>query len=318
MRVFSSPFLFAEIGSERIVSPEHHLFVRVVSGVDSAAGNREICTGLTSFPSPLCEHWFSVEPLRHGGEDHWEYAYNAHVLVGWTPINTKDKAETMAEKAYRQMSEIADKTGFPYFIRIWHYLPDLNREENGVSRYRAFCKGRRRALSQQVSRGLCAATVIGSQSAGSIIFIATRKPIVAFENPRQVSASDYPMYDDAEKPLFSRAVRWSYPPPYDPHDAIFISGTASIVGSESKHAGDTLAEFREILCNLDNLLHATAHAGGTVDYMKIYMADKTMRPMIKSELAKYHPTTLAVFSSGSICRPELTVEVEAIATHHSA
>ena len=303
--MFRSPLLFADVRSTRATFPEHHLFVRVVSGLDVGDDGREICTGLKSFPTPLCEHWLSPQPLQRGRADDLRYAYNDQVMFGWFPVCAGTEAEYAAETAYAQMLGVADAAGFPYFARIWHYLPDLNGEEHGVSRYRAFCRGRRRVLAGQLERGLCAATVIGTLTRGSMIFIASREPGRAIENPRQMRAADYPIYNGAEKPLFSRAMQL-------PRVGLFVSGTASIVGSESAHAGRTLAEFGEILSNLESLLRA-ANKGDerAISYMKIYLADERKRPEIQSELARRGLDFPVAYSCGGICRPELTIEVEA-------
>ena len=75
----------------------------------------------------------------------------------------------------------------------------------------------------------------------SAIALATdRKDIIAvpLENPRQTSAYEYATRYGPESPKFSRAIALSC----GDYATIFISGTASITGSQTQHAGDIAAQ----------------------------------------------------------------------------
>ncbi len=84
----------------------------------------------------------------------------------------------------------------------------------------------------------------------SIYFLAARQPPKMIENPRQTSAYHYPPKFGKHSPIFSRACVWG-----EPGSArLFVSGTASIVGHETIHRGDVVAQTRETMVNIGALL----------------------------------------------------------------
>jgi enamine deaminase RidA (YjgF/YER057c/UK114 family) len=84
------------------------------------------------------------------------------------------------------------------------------------------------------------------------------------ENPRQTSAYHYPPKFGKHSPTFSRACISD-----DSQQAnLFISGTASIVGHETVHAGDAAAQTRETLANIDALLAEANRAAGSARYSR--------------------------------------------------
>ena len=157
--------MFAEIHKCRVpFLPERHLVVGVLSGLESTDKTSEINTGLATLSTPVYERWLSQTPLRRDVFGDLHCAYNADEVMGWLPITATQPAEVMAQEVYTRLLRITDALGFPQFVRIWHYIPNLNGDENGESRYQAFCRGRRRILKGQLERGYCSATVIGTQA----------------------------------------------------------------------------------------------------------------------------------------------------------
>jgi hypothetical protein len=76
-----------------------------------------------------------------------------------------------------------------------------------------------------------------------LCFFAGRgEPPLPLENPRQISTYDYPPQYGPRAPTFSRATlaqiggQWT----------LFISGTASIVGHQSLHPDDILAQTLDV------------------------------------------------------------------------
>ena len=136
----------------------------------------------------------------------------------------------------------------------------------------------------------------------------------AIENPRQVSAWRYPRDYGIQPPSFARAslVRaggagW-----------LFVSGTASIVGHESRHVNDLGAQFAEARANLDAVVAAAAqHVGGgapcfTPRNFKLYWshaADAIAHAALANPLSALAPTQVL---HGTVCRRELAVEIEAL------
>ena len=104
--------------------------------------------------------------------------------------------------------------------------------------------------------------------------------------------------------------------------ALFISGTASIVGHRSLHLADVEAQTRETFVNLRAVIQAAnsqlatpAFALETLGYT-IYVRHATDVAQVKAEFLQVVGTDSgaagnAVFLHGDVCRAELLVEIEA-------
>ncbi len=93
-----------------------------------------------------------------------------------------------------------------------------------------------------------AASALGFESGPlTICFFAAREAMpLAIENPRQVSAYKYPEDYGPRSPTFSRASAIEL----HGQTVLFISGTASIVGHQTMHAGDVVAQTQETIVNI--------------------------------------------------------------------
>ena len=99
---------------------------------------------------------------------------------------------------------------------------------------------------------------------------------------------------------------------------LFISGTASIVGHRSLHIGDTAAQTRETLTNIEALLgEANRLADGAhfdLDALayKVYVRRPSDLPVIQAQLASsLGPKAQIIYLQADICRQDLLVEIEA-------
>ena len=96
-----------------------------------------------------------------------------------------------------------------------------------------------------------AATAVGRQDHSGVLqvyWLAGTEPGRPLENPRQVSAFNYPRQYGPAPPRFSRAMLVT--------GGLLISGTGSILGHASHHAHDLSAQLDEILRNLASLRQA--------------------------------------------------------------
>jgi enamine deaminase RidA (YjgF/YER057c/UK114 family) len=224
-------------------------------------------------------------------------------------------------RAYREICATLDAENFPHLLRVWNYLPHINRDSHGLERYRQFNSARQHALSES-GRALAgrvpAASALGAPSDGPVVvyFLAGRTAPTFVENPRQVSAYHYPPQYGPHHPVFSRATLARQPGGL----ALFISGTASIVGHRSLHIGDTAAQTRETLTNIEALLaEANRVARGACFELgslacKVYVRRPADLPVIRAELtAALGPTAKAIYLQADICRQDLLVEIEATA-----
>lgn len=290
-------------------------------GLDDAYG---VPARVLSAGGPCVDAWFggddqiasgrtgSVE-WRHDGE--WLWGSLAH------PDGETGLAG-LAERAYRDVFATLAATGYAHLQRVWNYLPRINADGGGLERYRQFNLGRQQAFldcGQPAFEGAPAACAIGTHGGPfSLRFLAGRQRPVAVENPRQVSAYRYPDTYGPRSPSFSRAALVDAS---RGRTALLISGTASIVGHESRHAGDVRAQTRETLANLQALIDA-AHAHTAARFALrelvcvVYVRRATDWPAIEAELraalgADAPALQGVVALEADICRADLLIEIEA-------
>lgn len=275
------------------------------------------------------EVWRAAQPLEAGRDGLVHYRSNSSLLFGCIAIAEADAPlqrgdctalEEATERAYREIFRCIDQRGFPHLWRIWNYLPDINREADGTERYRQFNAARRRAFLEArrcVAGNVPAACALGS-AAGSpmtVYFLASTEPATPIENPRQVSAYEYPPQYGRASPAFSRAVL-----SLGAASAILlISGTASIVGYRTVHDGNAPAQTREAVENIRALVaeaNRIAGAGafdlGDLAY-KVYLRRAADLPACAAELRRaFGPGAAILYLRADICRSDLLVEIEAV------
>jgi chorismate lyase/3-hydroxybenzoate synthase len=223
------------------------------------------------------------------------------------------------ETAYREIFAVLKETEHVHLIRIWNYLPEINREADGVERYRHFNSARQLAFrnsGRASMRNVPAASAVGSPAGSpiSIYFLAARRPPRMIENPRQTSAYHYPPKFGRHSPMFSRACVLNETAGTN----LFVSGTASIVGHETIHLGDVAAQTRETMANINALLEEANRVVGLARYslnglkFKVYVRRPSDLGAIEEILSgSLRPSTPIVYLRADVCREDLLVEIEA-------
>ena len=106
-----------------------------------------------------------------------------------------------------------------------------------------------------------------------------------------------------KSPSFSRATVW--------RDTVFVSGTSSVVGHQTVHAGDVLAQLEETLRNIEVVLAQTGRTLDTVTAAKTYIRNAADYPLVAARLAEVFPVNL--YLEADICRKDLLLEIECVA-----
>jgi len=223
--------------------------------------------------------------------------------------------EMLAEQAYMRIFDFMDHFGYRNLLRVWHYFPQINDDENGLERYRAFNVGRHTAFAAKgrsiSDENVPAASALGSDSGSLVIyFMAGKRPGRPVENPRQVSAYHYPKVFGPRSPIFVRAVSATL----GGQHCFFISGTASIVGYETLHRGDAEKQTAETLLNIRTLLQQIPHYDPPRGRMllKVYLRHPEDLPMARARVqAEFGTACKAVYLHSNICRSDLLLEIEA-------
>jgi enamine deaminase RidA (YjgF/YER057c/UK114 family) len=279
--------------------------------------------------SVVCEVWRANGPLTAGTVGRVRYRTNDAVLFGCIMlpeaslirgVDDGTALRTVTEQAYAEVFHSLTALGFPRVLRIWNYLPQINADAGGVERYRQFNEARHQAFQsfrREVKGNVPAACALGSAPGSPLVvyFLAGVLDGTAIENPRQVPAYDYPPEYGAFSPTFSRATLADSAA----HQALFVSGTASIVGYRTVHVGDVVAQTRETIANIRALVDAANRAAGTDRFTegrlryKAYVRRAADLEAVKSELEKtLHPAAPIVYLNADVCRSDLLVEVEAV------
>lgn len=279
----------------------------------------------------VCEVWRAPGTMRTGTAGLVQYRTNGYVAFGCVrlqesggaPVQGMNTALAQAtERAYAEIFACLPRMGVPHVLRIWNYLPEINLETGGVERYRQFNEARQnafRSFDREVKGQVPAACALGSEPGTPLVvyFIAASEVGLAIENPRQVSAYDYPPQYGAFSPTFARAtlLTTSTPP------VLFVSGTSSIVGHRTAHPGDVLGQTRESVTNVRTVIEQANTAAGaelfTTEQMrfKVYLRRPGDLDAVSGELnALLRPALPLLVLRADICRADLLVEIEAVGT----
>ena len=271
---------------------------------------------------PLAEVWTSTRPVTYHQAEGIHCAMNEEVLFGALQVEESSSTllDTVTYRAYQRLLVQVRALGYPHLLRVWNYFPHINRETDGLERYQRFCAGRYQAMAEGLSdfpRTLPAGTAVGTMSGPlKIHFLAARQPGTHVENPRQVSAYEYPRAYGSRSPSFARAtLRLSISGSH-----LLIAGTASVVGHMSEHIGECHNQTLEIIHNLNALITHTEQLHGITRgqwdgqaLFKIYIRHPehfaTVRDILKEQLPSH---TQVLYLQGDMCRSELLLEVEGI------
>jgi enamine deaminase RidA (YjgF/YER057c/UK114 family) len=191
-----------------------------------------------------------------------------------------------------------------------------------MERYHQFNIGRQDAFlahGRSVIENVPAACALGSATGAlTVAFLAVRAEVIGLENHRQVSAFSYPDQYGPRSPTFARAglVR------LNGRDMLFISGTASIVGHQSLHVGDVVAQTRESMANIAAIVVAANQRSDEAGFdladlnYKVYVRNLADMAAVKQEIeACAGAPVRAICLRADVCRSELLVEIEASGGH---
>lgn len=278
----------------------------------------------------MLEVWRAGGRPQPGSHGRVRYARSGDFLFGSLAVHESEVTaaagphartplEIATELAYREMYAALAAAGDPQLVRVWNYIPDINRDTHGLERYRQFNTARHEAslaCGRAVAGNVPAASALGAAMGSplTVYFLASHRAPAFVENPRQVSAYRYPPQYGPRSPAFSRATVLGE----GSEATLFVSGTASIVGHRTLHAGDPAAQTRETLVNIEALLEEAARRCGsrtlrleTLAY-KVYVRDPNDLPVIKAEIESALGARAALlYLKADVCRRDLAVEIEA-------
>jgi chorismate lyase/3-hydroxybenzoate synthase len=272
--------------------------------------------------SPRIEVLASASPSAFEHADGLDVALTDDFMIAGSRIE-KGRGKALAadaQRLYESLLRLIADRGYPHLLRMWNILEDINRTEDGLERYRRFCVGRHEAFAKMrpdLAERYPAATAVGAERGGlCVYFIAARSPGTTIENPNQVSAFRYPAQYGPRSPSFSRALVKDWGGSAN----LFISGTASITGHETRHVSDLAAQAEKTADNLDALVRAAAERTGARfrlddprSMVKAYVRRAEDYPLVCDIVARrLGDEARVLYLRADICREALLVEIDGV------
>ena len=227
-----------------------------------------------------------------------------------------------------------------HVVRTWFYLGGITEREGDHQRYQELNRARTdfyqdvhfrcSVLNPEPPQGVYpASTGIGMAGNGLVLScqaLETKRDdmfLLTLENPQQTPAYAYHPKYSPESPKFSRAVALVL----GDYVTTWISGTASIVNSESCHVGDIEKQTDQTIDNIERLIapenfarHGVKGAGSHLqDIAKIRVYLKRAQDVVKCRAVcqRRFGQVPVLYAVADVCRPELLVEIEGVAfTRH--
>ena len=310
-------------------SSQHHIAGLVYFG-ESLSCNQQRAGRIPVVHLPLSpfsekshvEVWFGKHPFIYEQKEALQVAFNPHFLFGSVAVwELPDLSlENLTCSTYKLILDRISGLGYPHLFRVWNNFPEINRTSQGLERYQQFCIGRHRAFSTQKKKFqtiLPAATAVGTPGGPlHIYFLAGKYPGMHIENPRQISAYEYPKRYGPKSPSFARATMVQAENSHN----LFVAGTASIVGHSTQHPGNPSKQTQETLRNIDAVFgHAQENFqvpvsfGGSGPLIKVYVRNHEQLSDIQEVVTKHFGEKIQIlYLQGDICRSDLLIEIEAI------
>jgi enamine deaminase RidA (YjgF/YER057c/UK114 family) len=239
---------------------------------------------------------------------------------------------------FRQMRDRLASQGvkFEQVIRTWLYLGDIVGPEGDTQRYKELNRARTDFYAD-IPFGVGhkpqgwdkafypASTGIGTGGQDvtmSCIALLSDRPdvlCVPLENPQQTAACEYAHQYGPQSPKFARAMVVAT------GDAAttFVSGTASITASETRHLDDLQGQTQQTWDNIEALIgednfrgHGLPGLGAALDdlaLVRVYIKREEDYPVVRMNCETRLGEVPTIYAIGDVCRPELLVEIEGIA-----
>lgn len=259
---------------------------------------------------------------------------------GFIPSEEEVGAYARSFSAFAKMREEVEANGFffPQVFRTWLYQGHIVLEEGDTQRYKELNRARSDffygirflgpLLPKNVQLGTIypASTGIGADDvdiAMSCQAIKTERDdviVVPIENPNQTPAFDYAAFYSPKSPKFARACAVKF----NDRCSVYVSGTASIVDQKTVFIGDPVGQVNQTLDNIaalisgDNLKkHGVDEFGAEISDLavaRVYVKYRKDYEAIRTVCEKRLAGVPVVYTFADVCRDDLLVEIEGIAS----
>ncbi len=253
------------------------------------------------------------------------------------PGGTTD-AYTESEFAFREMQRQLALAGatFDQVARTWIYVNHITSGPDGHQRYQELNRARTdffrdlrfdvNAREQEMVPSIYPASTgigtVGDRMAMCCMALDSTRPdvfLVPLENPLQTPAYDYHARYSPQSPKFSRAMAVVQ----GHFVTTLVSGTASIVNAKTCFPGDIVRQTEQTLTNIEQLIaaenfarHGLSGGGATmkdIAKLRVYVKNLEDYEKCREVCERLLPGVPAIYLHADVCRPDLLVEIEAVA-----
>jgi enamine deaminase RidA (YjgF/YER057c/UK114 family) len=312
-------------------------------------GERMPATNFVVQP-PCTGQALAIEAWAIGGEnvdvqfpqaDVVSIAYDGLRWIQISGINPSQSATTAYGQTKETFDEMAHRlelagASFDDVVRTWLYQGGITEPEQEIERYRELNRARTDFFTERQLQGqMCvnhdgsiiypASTGIGMAGRGlavSCLALQTEREdvlLLPLENPLQTSAFKYSKSFSAKSPKFSRAIAEVI----GDYVTTWISGTASIVNSETVHLGDIEKQTEQTIDNIQYLIspenfatHGVPETGaqlGDLAKVRVYIKRREDYEKCRAICERRFGNLPTIYAHADVCRSDLLVEIEGVA-----
>lgn len=236
----------------------------------------------------------------------WPRSIDGHRIASVTVGAASLEGEALERAAFEAFSQAIDRLG-AVPVRTWAFLPRITEpDRDGIDRYMRMNLGRGRAYRRPerplpfIPAGTCTGHAGHELVVHALHVPGTSRTV---ENPRQRPAWSYSDRFGPQPPPFTRGVVVA--------GTLIASGTASVVGEETRHEGDLKAQWDESLANLEALRRSAA-VGGRWRSIQIYVRDAVDLATVRGLAARDLAGEVERIVQAPLCRAGLLVEIEGV------
>jgi enamine deaminase RidA (YjgF/YER057c/UK114 family) len=256
--------------------------------------------------------------------------HNGIAWVHCTATHPQAECESVYEAGLGVMQRVCQLlrrvvTSFHEVVRTWFYLGGIVDCDGALQRYQEFNRARTDFFRHVRCGAYPASTCIGTTGRGltmsAVAVVTERKDMsmVPLENPRQTAACNYSASYGPQSPKFTRAMVLSC----GDYATIFISGTASITGSCTRHVGDAVRQTEETLDNIVALIAEDNMAGyhvaglgtslASLALARVYVKRPEDYVAVRAVCERRLNCVPTIYAIADVCREMLLVEIEGVA-----
>jgi enamine deaminase RidA (YjgF/YER057c/UK114 family) len=259
-------------------------------------------------------------------------------IGGISPPPSADTAYSQSAVAFDELAQRLAVAGASMtdVVRVWLYQGGITEPEQGIERYRELNRARTDFFNReqaegrmQVQRGdlayYPASTGIGTAGLGlelSCLALQTQRSdvrLLPLENSLQTPAFNYAARFSARSPKFSRAMAVVI----GDYVTTWVSGTASILNSETVHLGDAEKQTEQTIDNIQALIgpenfarHGMPGAGAQLRDLakvRVYVKRPEDYETCRAVCERRFGALPIVYAQADVCRSNLLVEIEGVA-----